>query len=98
MKKNVVKINENALMQIVAESVKKVLKEGATDDSLHAVEQFDLAFDRLVGVLSNGNYLDKEKVENLLDNIGTDIHNLRMFFQAPGREGRGFGTDGMRAF
>lgn len=28
MKKNVVKINENTLRQIVAESVKKVLKEG----------------------------------------------------------------------
>jgi hypothetical protein len=98
MKKNVIKLNENTLRQIVAESVKKVLKEGAVDDSLHAVEQFDLAFDRLVGVLSNWDYLDKEKVENLLNSIGTDIHNLRMFFQPPGREGSGFGTDGMRAF
>ena len=31
MKKNTVKINESALRQIVAESVKKVLKEGIRD-------------------------------------------------------------------
>lgn len=31
MKKNTIKINENTLKQIVAESVKRVLKEGAAD-------------------------------------------------------------------
>ena len=41
MKKNVVKINENTLRQIVAESVKKVLKEGynqqIVDDAIQAI-------------------------------------------------------------
>ena len=32
MKKNIVKINENALRQIVAESVKKALKESQVND------------------------------------------------------------------
>lgn len=39
MKKNVVKINENALRQIVAESVKKVLKEGYSREQMERYEK-----------------------------------------------------------
>ena len=47
MKKNVVKINENTLRQIVAESVKKVLKEDAAYQMGRGEVSVDAAYQRI---------------------------------------------------
>lgn len=42
MKKNVVKINENAIRKIIADSIKKTLMEAVDDDYLEDIMVYDL--------------------------------------------------------
>ncbi len=42
MKKNTIRLNENALRQIVAESIKKTLMEAIDDDYLEDIMIYDL--------------------------------------------------------
>jgi ribosomal protein S20 len=86
MKKNTVKINENALKQIVAESVKKVLKEGynqqTVDDAIQALFSIENIVDKAkTQVGFNPNEGDRE-VAKLITQIGTLIYRLKQIVYA----------------
>lgn len=101
-KRGVAKISESQLRNMIAESVKRTLKEWrVTYEQLNAIERFESAFNDLSEVLANKTtqYLDtRDKAEEILNSIATDIVNLRVLFHMPEKETDGFGTDGMRAF
>ena len=59
MKKNVVKINENTLRQIVAESVKKVLKENSSDTDSEIYQAIASFMDEIHRIITT----DREAVE-----------------------------------
>ena len=59
MKKNVVKINENTLRQIVAESVKKVLKENSSDTDSEIYQAITSFMDEIHRIITT----DREAVE-----------------------------------
>lgn len=72
MKKNVVKLNESQLKKIVAESVKKVLKEGNEAES----ELFTKICE-LDGLLNTTPYYDALELEDShLRAIYTELHPL----------------------
>jgi len=80
MKKNVVKINENALRQIVAESVKKVLKENDAYENL-ANKGVQLAGDLLQYLkdLENAGYAEEEpEMFKKLMRYVNPVHSLLM--------------------
>ena len=54
MKKNVIKLNENTLRQIVAESVKMVLKENSTINVKNTMRQLDNKYyDRITDMIAS---------------------------------------------
>ena len=59
MKKNIVKINENTLRQIVAESVKKVLKENSSDTDSEIYQAIASFMDEIHRIITT----DREAVE-----------------------------------
>lgn len=69
MKKNVINLNENTLRKIVAESVKKVLKEGTNLSGSNWSKNYDVeaCYEDIAGFLQQGNYL-----ENLGKDYDTD--------------------------
>lgn len=80
MKKSVVKLNESALRQIVAESVKKVLKEYAEGNEMSPIpgENYDpTASSLLEDIVSTTQHLDecRGKAERCL--INGDVKNAR---------------------
>ena len=78
MKKNIVKLNENTLRQIVAESVKKVLKETELD---YDIDNFSGRFSRgnRYNILVDGDiyYRDvpEESVQKLVLNLEREGHD-----------------------
>ena len=80
MKKNVVKLNENTLRQIVAESVKKVLNEiGNTEQGLGAVAQnVDRRATQTGTVYNNGNSTVPQK----MDAMGKEVNAQQYLAQA----------------
>ena len=89
MKKNVVKINENTLTQIVAESVKRVLKEdtiyqmGRGEVSVDAAYQrIDKALDALKHIadtMSDNGYYETEEsaLRSQINYIEQEVNYLR---------------------
>lgn len=84
-KKQVIKINESQLKQVVTEIVKKMLKEETSDSWQHQDFDFSNACERLCGEIELGNYdnriTDAEWVESMEnkyenDNNGT-VGNIR---------------------
>ena len=78
MKKNVVKLNENTLRRIVAESVKKVLKEEGNEMSPIPGENYNpTASSLLEDIVSTTQHLDecRGKAERCL--INGDVKNAR---------------------
>ena len=84
MKKNTIKLNENTLRKIVAESVKKVLKEdlsvGIIDEELEAMERI---LNSIIDALNLNDYspigingLDKERVIPAIKDIKNGISTL----------------------
>ena len=72
MKKNAVKINENTLRQIVAESVKKVIKEYGYDAVPYSgYEEYDTIGERaaywVMDKLRNDSDLDSECIARIID-------------------------------
>lgn len=67
--KKTIKLNENALKKIVAESVKKVLKEGTgfSDPSWSKDYDVEACYEDISGFLQQDNYL-----ENLSKDYDTD--------------------------
>ena len=67
--KKTIKLNENALKKIVAESVKKVLKEGTDFSDSNWSKDYDVeaCYEDIAGFLQQGNYL-----ENLSKDYDTD--------------------------
>lgn len=67
--KKTLKLNENALKKIVAESVKKVLKEGTDFSDPNWSKDYDVeaCYEDIAGFLQQGNYL-----ENLGKDYDTD--------------------------
>lgn len=67
--KKTIKLNENALKKIVAESVKKVLKEGTDFSDLNWSKDYDVeaCYEDIAGFLQQDNYL-----ENLSKDYDTD--------------------------
>lgn len=97
MKKNVVKINENTLRQIVAESVKKVLKEGEFDNNYKTcLQHISAALKAIEDVWKgedNGYDENSEYTRQYNDMLGQLHNHLRDAFfvakelAANGREG-----------
>ena len=76
MKKNVVKINENTLRQIVAESVKKVLKEHVWE-SASTFKAFQNVLDKVTGLLRNfSNNIPQEHSDEFMRLIGREWNDL----------------------
>lgn len=84
-KKQIIKINENQLKQVVTEIVKKILKEETSDSWQHQDFDFRNACERLCGEIELGNYDNRitdaewvERMENKYenDNNGT-VGNIR---------------------
>lgn len=91
MKKNVIKLNENTLRKIVAESVKKVLKEehewdemlsggGVIDKELQAMEEI---LSSIINALNLNDYapigingLDKERAISAIKDIKKGLSTL----------------------
>ena len=69
MKKNVINLNENILRKIVAESVKKVLKEGTDFSDPNWSKDYDVeaCYEDISEFLQQDNYL-----ENLSKDYDTD--------------------------
>lgn len=67
--KKTIKLNENALKKIVAESVKKVLKEGTGFSDPNWSKDYDVeaCYEDIAGFLQQDNYL-----ENLSKDYDTD--------------------------
>lgn len=67
--KKTIKLNENTLKKIVAESVKKVLKEGTDFSDPNWSKDYDVeaCYEDIVGFLQQDNYL-----ENLGKDYATD--------------------------
>ena len=65
MKKNVVKINENTLRQIVAESVKKVLKENSSDTDSEIYQAITSFMDEIHRIITT----DREAIEYYREEI-----------------------------
>jgi len=82
MKKNVVKINENTLKQIVAESVKKVLKEGYNQETVNEAIQALLSIQRVVDkACTQVGFNPQEgnrEISKLIIQISQLIHRLEM--------------------
>ena len=84
MKKNTVKINESTLRQIVAESVKKVLKEEKSDGVIDgALDEMERILNSIVSTLNLNEYapngingLDKEKAISGIKSIRNGISAL----------------------
>ena len=103
MKKKVVKINENTLRQIVAESVKKVLKEGEFDDNYKTcLQHISAALEAIKEIWKgedNGYDANSEYTRQYNDMLGQLHTHLRNAFfvakelAANGREGD-FDTSG----
>lgn len=81
MKKNVVKINENTLRQIVAESVKKVLKEGynqqIVDEAIQAIFSIEDVVDKAKTQVGFNPNEGNREVAQLIMQIGTLIYRLK---------------------
>ena len=82
MKKNVVKLNENTLKQIVAESVKKVLKEGYNQETVNEAIQALLSIQRVVDkACTQVGFNPQEgnrEISKLIIQISQLIHRLEM--------------------
>ena len=82
MKKNIVKINENTLKQIVAESVKKVLKEGYNQETVNEAIQALLSIQRVVDkACTQVGFNPQEgnrEISKLIIQISQLIHRLEM--------------------
>ena len=81
MKKNVVKINENTLRKIVAESVKKVLNEGynqqIVDEAIQAIFSIEDVVDRAKTQVGFNPNEGNREVAQLIMQIGTLIYRLK---------------------
>ena len=76
MKKNVVKLNENTLRKIVAESVKKVLKENAWA-SAPSFKELEKVLDKVTGILSNfSNNIPQEQSDEFMKLVGREWNDL----------------------
>lgn len=83
MEKNVVKINENTLKQIVAESVKNVLKEGSTNkkliDAWFGIKDMvggDEMVDWIWSALSHDKLVELVKYFNRMYELGLDVNDI----------------------
>lgn len=74
MKKNTVKLDENSLKQIVAESVKKILSEGSTDQKLYNrwldIEEI-LGSETMLAWIWN--YLDTDTLARMVEDFSRDL-------------------------
>lgn len=76
MKKNTVNINENTLRKIVAESVKKVLKENAWA-SAPSFKELEKVLDKVTGILSNfSNNIPQEQSDEFMKLVGREWNDL----------------------
>lgn len=69
MKKNIVKLNEAQLKKMIAESVKRVLKEGMTPDNPN-YEKWETIKEQLGAeqmLLDIFNYLDSSELEQIIE-------------------------------
>ena len=78
MKKNTIKLNEAQLRQIVAESVKKVLKEGSKEwgfkeETLDAIREAYNALSGLHGLLRQEIYPEETESANDAKALGREI-------------------------
>ena len=76
MKKNVIKLNENTLRQIVAESVKKVLKEHAWA-SASTFKELQNVLDKVTGILRKfSNNIPQEHSDEFMKLAGREWNDL----------------------
>lgn len=76
MKKNIVKINENALRKIVTESVKKVLNEH-TWASAPAFKELQIVLNKVTGILSKfSDNIPREQSEEFMKLVGREWNDL----------------------
>ena len=74
MKKNIVKLNENALRKIVAESVKKVLKEGIGDFTDYNGVEFRKKLDSALSALEECVFYSK-KIDSQTNEFFNHLHD-----------------------
>ena len=76
MEKNVIKLNENTLRQIVAESVKKILKEHAWA-SASTFKELQIVLDKVTGILRKfSNNIPQEHSDEFMKLVGREWNAL----------------------
>ena len=76
MKKNVIKLNENTLRQIVAESMKKILKEHAWA-SASTFKELQIVLDKVTGILRKfSNNIPQEHSDEFMKLVGREWNAL----------------------